>query len=152
MNRITIETDKDAYAPGETIRIHLVLELDKPTQARQLVVGLSWREKKRSTGYTALSPDEIRRMRELGLEPTTTIRPTSREEEGERLMDQDLLAGEGEFRSGEYGVELNLPSDARPTSYEMGHDDRVDVWKVRAKLDIPMGLDIGAEKEIVVTG
>jgi hypothetical protein len=49
-------------------------------------------------------------------------------------------------------VRFTLPGDAAPTSHDFGHDNKMNVWKLKIRLDIPFALDENAEAEIFVEG
>jgi methionine-rich copper-binding protein CopC len=147
-----IRLDKGSYWPGEEITATITLDFSKPVKARGLYAKLSCKEREVVEKTEYMTQDDYRRQRELGMQPSSHMKTTTREEE-ETLFEREVkLSGESEYSSGEYEVKFTLPADAKPTSHEFGHDKKIHVWKLRARLDIPWALDKKAEKEIFVEG
>lgn len=149
---IRIETDKRSYWPGEKITATILLDFRKPIKARGLYAGLWCQEKEKRKTTTYLDAYDYRMEKELGIPRSTHMKTVTREEE-ETLFEKEVrIAGEGEYTKGEFTLNFTLPRDAKPTSYEYGHDSKIHSWKLKVRLDIAMGLDKNAEKEIFVEG
>lgn len=147
---ILIETNREQYHPGELVTARVRLKSVVPVKARGLQAVLYCHEKVKKKGYTTIPPDEVKRMRELGVEVTSTVKHTETYSESDTFKEERKLAPEGEFRDQEYQFSFKLPVDGRPTSHEMGHDDRTTIWMLKVKIDIPFAPDFNSEKEIFV--
>ncbi|MFA6489291.1 MAG: hypothetical protein WCT52_01275 [Candidatus Micrarchaeia archaeon] len=149
MMKITL--DRGSYRAGETVNASVELKLDKPVKARALVVEFACFERKKVKVTRELDEYDYARRRELGLVYTSNV-TTEVVEEGARRFHQQKEFSGGEFSGGVYDVGFTLPPDAPPTSKEFGHDNKTFVWKISAKLDIPLALDVNTETEVFVEG
>lgn len=151
MERINIETNQNQYLPGETIQARAKLKFDKPVKSRGVYAVLYYHEKKKIVNYSSIPPDEIRRMKELGLEVTTTVKTI------ETLEEKDVIVVNKKIHSGDvtdqlFTFSLYIPEHSPATSYIWGHDNKIVVWYLKIKVDIPMSPDINEQKEIAVGG
>lgn len=152
MPPLSISPDRDSYAPGETITATISLSLPKPAKARGIFATLACEERSRVQTTRVMTQHELMHERELGIPHTNDIKTEVHETSGMRFPQEKKIRPEGLFGSGIFKVEFQLPPDAPPTSREFGHDNKIHIWKLRAKLDIPLAPDINTEKEIFVSG
>jgi len=149
---LTIETDRRAYPAGCEINAIVSLRRDKPVKARGLFVRLTCTERRQVKNSVVLDRYDYDRDKEIGM-PYSSHMETRVSEHTKKLFEQEIkVCGEEEFLEGKYSVLFILPKNAKPTSREFGHDDRIHVWRISAKLDIPFAIDENAEEEIVVAG
>jgi len=149
---LTIETDQDSYSAGDTIIATVKLRLGKKTKARGIYVRLVCRERELVKTTTVMDRYDYDRDKEMSI-PYSSHMETKTEERDRVFFEQEKkVCGEGEFLEGVYEAGFILPKNAPPTSREFGHDNRIHVWKISAKLDVPFALDKNAEKEIFVEG
>jgi hypothetical protein len=99
-----------------------------------------------------MTPDEIDREAGLGIPHTTDIKTEVRERSGNWFFQEKKIAGEQILYKAELSASFQLPHNAMPTSYEFGHDNAIHIWKLRVRVDIPLALDMNAEKEVFVEG
>jgi len=151
MERITIETNQSQYLPGEPIQARVKFRFEKPVKSRGVHAILYYRQKKKTMAYSTIPPDEIRRMKELGLEITTTVKMVESLEEKEVIVVNKKLHS-GEVTDQLLTFSLVIPEHSPATSYIWGHDGKIVVWYLKIKVDIPMSPDINAVKEITVGG
>lgn len=145
-----IELAERHFHPGDTIRGTVHLELNEPTEAAKLIVGL--RGSRQKIGYEKNASG--------GKSQTTQT---------ETVHDFELeLAGEQTYESAEFEFELVVPDDAREAEPEITSGGMVgDVarvvsaiasagrttlsWSVYALLDIPWKRGVRASADIAVT-
>jgi hypothetical protein len=152
MLMIELTPDCDSYSPGSTIIAKISLSLPKPTKARGIFATLVCSERSREKVTKVIDQYDFAREHELGVPRTTELRTEVQERSRERYRQEKQVAGEGTFQSGEYQVQFQLPEDAPPTSREFGHDNKIHIWTLSVKLDIPLALDANNSKEIFVSG
>ena len=148
---LSIKLDKDSYKAGDTINVSVELKLSKPVKIRALVVEFACFERKKVKVTRELDDYDFARRRELGLVYTSNV-TTEVVEEGSRLFYQKKEFSGGEYCNESFDVGFAIPADAPPTSLEFGHDNKTDIWKVFAKLDVPLALDENAEADVFVEG
>lgn len=149
---ITIDLSKSEYRAGEEVAAIIRVHLENPVQARGVYASLTCMEKKK-VRYTRYMPHaEIEERRKLGLYTDVPFRQEERVEEGVAFSEEKRVAGEGNYQRWEFMVKFRLPGNASPTSHEFGHDNRINVWKLHVKLDVPFALDVNADKEVLVGG
>lgn len=148
--KINITLEKYNFTHGETITGKVLLELKKPTIAKRLKLAL------------------------VGVRETTSRVKNSR---GDSSMEtrsdfihnfEMTLKEEGEYQSGEYPFEVNIPSDvsalpvpaldgtigviakaAMALAAASGVNSRVH-WYIEASLDVPKAFDIKKKVDITV--
>ena len=49
-------------------------------------------------------------------------------------------------------MQFDLPANATPTSLEFGHDNKITMWKISAKLDLPFATDESCDADVFVEG
>jgi hypothetical protein len=152
MHSFEIMTNSDSYNPGETVMLFARFKSDKPVKARSVSVILICHEKEKKTELHHIPHDERRRMEELGLVVTTPVKPVDVFSDKDTYKKEKTIKIEKEISDERYEFHFELPKDAHPTSYEMGHDNRLTNWHLLAKIDIPMAPDINKKKEIIVKG
>jgi len=150
---ISISLDRASYSAGDTISATISVRQQKPLNARSLSATLVCAERKQVKTTVVLDRYDYDRDREMG-QPYSSHMETKTEERSRTAFEQSKQACGQHTFSGEeqFIVQFLLPQDAKPTSYEFGHDGAIYVWKVRAKLDIPMAPDEHAEAEVFVQG
>lgn len=150
---ISISLDRASYSAGDTMSATISVRQQKPLKARSLTATLSCKERKQVKTTVVLDRYDYDRDKEIGqpyashMETRTEERTRSAFEQAKQACGEHIFSGEESFI-----VQFLLPMDAKPTSYEFGHDNAIYVWKVRAKLDIPMAPDEHAEAEVFVQG
>ncbi|MCX6772576.1 MAG: hypothetical protein NTV88_02285 [Candidatus Micrarchaeota archaeon] len=149
---ISIALDKSEYMPGDTVRATISLKLKKAVKARGIYVRLVCRERKQVAEQRVMDKYDYDREKELGGFKETHIITQDVEHSRTLFRKENKPAGEGEFLEGEYETTFTLPSDAKPTSHEFGHDKAIHIWTLHVKLDIPLSFDANAEKEVIVGG
>ena len=149
---ITITPDKPSYAAGETVLAKITLSLGKATKARSLVATLSCTERHRVTEQKIMDKYDFDREKEMGGFKETHMYTTTSEHSSALFSEKKEISGAKEYSSGEFSVSFAIPARGPPTSHEFGHDSKIHIWKLSAKLDIPFALDENAEKEIFVEG
>lgn len=149
---ISIETDRQSYAPGQAVDATIRLALAKPVKARGLVARLTCEERRRTTEQRIMDKYDYDREKELGGFKETHMYSTTVESQRTVFDQSRSLSGEMEYADGEFRVSFAIPAAGPPTSHEFGHDNKIHVWRLRVKLDIPFALDENAEKEIFVEG
>ncbi|MBI5051353.1 hypothetical protein HZC08_01200 [Candidatus Micrarchaeota archaeon] len=152
MAEIEITTDKQDYSSDEVILAEITLNFKKPVKARKIIASICCHEKKKVKNQTTIPPDELRRQRELGIPFTTHLREVETFEESIAYNVEKEIAKEGIYQNEKFKVFFEIPKKCIPTSYVMGHDNKVHKWKLKIKVDVPLRLDLHAEKEIFLTG
>lgn len=149
---MSIELNKGEYYPGEEIQAIINLNLEKPVKARGIFATLlcAQKQKRKYTRHIPLA--EIEEKKRLGLYTEVPFTYEERIEERTAFHEEKQVSGEAFYQKGEYSVKFRLPADALPTSRVFGHDDKITVWTLGAKLDVPFALDINAQTEIQVAG
>ena len=151
-NMVKISLDNDSYMPGGTITATVTVSLGSPTKARGLYAKLICTEGRIHRRTVVMDKYMLDREHELGV-PYTTNTQQEEEMRSRVIFEQEKkVAGEGNYSSGTFTVSFTLPENAAPTSHDFGHDDRTHVWKLSAKLDLPLALDKGDEAEVIVGG
>lgn len=148
----SIQTNRQEYLPGDTILARIRIKSQNPINARAVYAIVYCHEKKKVMRYITIPPDEIRRIRELGMEVTSTVKQTYALEEMDKHKIEKKVGEKASYQVHVFDVSFELPKNARPTSHIMGHDDRIVIWKIKAKIDIPLAPDMNVEKEIIVSG
>lgn len=149
---MTITLDKAEYYPGDAVEATIRLELDDAVKARGVFARLTCMERKK-VKYTRHIPQaEIEEKRRLGLYTEVPYTTEERVEERTTYDEEKKIGNEGGYKEGEFKVKFVIPANARPTSREFGHDSRIDVWNLHAKLDIPFAKDVNADQEVFVAG
>ncbi len=149
---ISILTDKPSYRFGETIHATIEIKLGKPTKARGVVAELACEEETIHKTTVVIDKYNLDREHELGV-PYSGVVKTEEEKNSQTTYDKDIvISGEGTYHNNTIETKIPIPSSGRPTSHEYGHDNRIVVWTLSVKLDIPMWPDEGAEKEVFIEG
>ena len=150
---ISISLDRASYAAGGTIIATISVSGKKPVKARGLSAKLECSERRQVKTEVMLDQYDFNRDEKLGIPYSTNMKVRTDELDSVVFSQEKPVSGEREF-SGEavFTVQFILPSDAKPTSLEFGHDGAIHAWKLRAKLDIPMALDENAEVDVFVEG
>ena len=149
---LEIHLHSQSFRPGEPVRATIRLALAKPVKARSLAATLECFEKRRVEVQKVLDQYELDRRKELGIPPAGNMITTTEERSSTIFSREQVISGETDYSRGEYRVSFPLPADAKPTSREFGHDGKIHVWTLRAKLDVPRAIDENAETEVIVSG
>jgi len=153
VSMLSITTDKQQYMPGDIINIEVRFTGNKTIKARSLSATLWCAERKRIQRTRVIDSYDFAREKELGMAPTTNVRTETLEEERTPYERTNELAGSREYNSGEtFSGKFIIPGNAPATSHEWGHDNKIDIWKLKAKLDIAWAPDENSEIEIFVGG
>lgn len=148
---LKINLDKAAYLPGETVNVSVELGLKKPVKARALVLEFACYERVKRVERHVMDQYNYDREHELGI-PVSRHIDSHVIEEGERKFYQKKEFSGGEFSNAVFEAAFVIPEGAPPTSLEFGHDSKTFVWKVFAKLDVPLAVDKNAEADVFVEG
>lgn len=149
---MAIELDATSYMPGDTVRARIRVKPDRPVKARGLYAELVCSERRRKVEQRVMDNYDFEREKELGGFKETHMVSQTSEHESTLFRKEIKVAGENDYSDGEFEAVFTLPGNAAPTSHEFGHDNKIHVWKLRAKLDIPLAIDENAETEVFVGG
>ncbi|VVB98622.1 Uncharacterised protein [uncultured archaeon] len=149
---MAIFLNKSEYRAGDEVEATIRLDLGKPTKARGLFATLIGTEQKKTTRTRHIPQAEIEEKRRLGLYTEVPFTQETQIEDRVIFQEEKKVAGEGAFEKGEYNISIRLPPGAPPTSREFGHDNKINVWKLNVKLDIPFAIDVNASHEVFVGG
>ena len=150
---LSITLDRASYAAGDTIIATISVRQDKPKKARGLFAVLNCDERRQVKTQVVLDRYDYDRDKEIGV-PYSSHMETKTEERASKIFNQEKkVCGEREFSGEEvFTVQFTLPPNAAPTSREFGHDNKIHLWKLRAKLDLPLAMDENAAAEVTVDG
>ncbi|VVB96648.1 Uncharacterised protein [uncultured archaeon] len=125
---LDIGLKKDSFMPGEMLKGRVKLILDKPVKARRFLISLIGEE------WVDVSCGSGKSQR-------------AKKEEIKIHGDEIELSGETVYDLVEKDFEFKIPEDAPPTIEGNGAGLR---WFLHAKLDISMGRDKNARRELFV--
>ena len=149
---ISIRLDKPSYRFGETINATIEIKLGKPTKARGVVAELACEEETIHQHTVVIDKYNLDREHELGV-PYSGVVKTEETKDTQTTYDKDItVAGEGTYLQNTIEARIPIPTSGRATSHEYGHDNRIVVWILSVKLDLPMWPDEGAETEVFIEG
>jgi len=149
---IKITFSKGSYWPGDEVDAEVFVSMDKPRKARGLYGIVDCVERRHVVTKKYLDHYDYERMKEMGVVRSTNVEVSHREEHHKLFHKEFRIAGEREYQKEIFQVKFVLPRDAAPTSHDFGHDNKMNVWRLRIRLDLPMALDENAESEIFVEG
>ncbi len=86
--------------------------------------------------------------KELGVVRSTHLRTTTSVTETVAYAETKEVSGEKTYDSGTYSVEFSIPGSA-PRSQPWANGRKV-TWRMEAKLDVPMSMDVSSTAEIEV--
>ncbi len=147
-SKISISPMNTGCGIGGKVSAIIILELKKPIHARSLSARLYCIEEKKVESRREMTSDEYRMSRELGLQVSTNIRTLTSVTENVAYAETKEVSGETEYKSGRYSVDFTIPDSAPRTQGWM--NGRKVTWRMEAKLDIPMSMDISSSEEIEV--
>jgi hypothetical protein len=147
-SKISISPRDTGCSVGGRVSAIIILELKKPVHARALSARLYCVEEKKVQTTREMAVDDYRQDRELGVHRSTHLRTTTSVSETVAYAETKEVSGEKEYKSGRYEVEFSIPSSA-PGSQPWSGGRKV-VWRMEAKLDIPMSMDVSSREEIEV--
>ncbi|MFA5412632.1 MAG: hypothetical protein WC350_04785 [Candidatus Micrarchaeia archaeon] len=147
-SKITISPRNIGCSVGGKVSAIIILELKKPVRARSLSARLYCVEQKKVESTREMARDDYRMDRELGVQRSTHLRTTTSVMETVAYAETKEVSGEKEYKSGRYEVEFSIPSSA-PGSQPWSGGRKV-TWRMEAKLDIPMSMDVSSSAEIEV--
>lgn len=148
--RIRVMPDHHSYLPGGTIRATIRIHLKKPLEARSLSARLYCVQTSKVTSAYVMDSYDYQMDKELGIPRSTHIRNSSSNVQKVIHSERKKISGHSTYQSGDYVVEFPLPHSAPRTRHSFGHDGKKAIWKIDAKLDVPLAPDISATKEIAV--
>ncbi|MCX6769416.1 MAG: hypothetical protein NT051_01915 [Candidatus Micrarchaeota archaeon] len=149
---LTVQLDQQSYSPGDIISAAIILKLDSEKRARGLFARLVCVEQTLHKTNVVLDKYEYDRDKEMSIPYSSHMETRTETREKTWFSKEIRLVGNGTFASSEYTAVFQLPPGAPPTSHEFGHDGKIHVWKVCAKLDIPLAIDENGEAEVFVEG
>lgn len=147
-SKISISPMNTGYSIGGKVSAIIILELKKPVRARALSARLYCIEEKKVENMREMNRDEYRINRELGLQVSTNLRTVTSVRQTVAYAETKEVSGEKEYRSGRYSVDFTIPASAPRTQGWM--NGRKVTWRMEAKLDIPMSMDVSSNAEIEV--
>ena len=147
-SKISISPMNAGRSAGGKVSAIIILELKNPVLARALSARLYCVEEKKVESRREMNRDEYRINRELGLQVSTNLRTLTSVAETVAYAETKEVSGEKEYRSGRYSVDFTIP-DSAPRSQGWMNGRKV-TWRIEAKLDIPMSMDVSSNAEIEV--
>jgi hypothetical protein len=147
-SKISISPRNAGCSIGGKVSAIIILELKKPLRARALSARLYCVEEKKVESTREMVRDEYRINTELGVPVSTNLRTTTSVSETVAYAETKEISGEKEYKSGRYEVEFKIP-DSAPRTQEWANGRKV-TWRMEAKLDIPMSMDVSSSEEIEV--
>ncbi|MDD2655770.1 MAG: hypothetical protein PHQ80_03840 [Candidatus ainarchaeum sp.] len=147
-SKIRINPGSSACRAGGKASAAITLELKKPVRARSLSARIYCVEEKKVESTREMVRDDYRMDKELGVQRSTHLRTTTSVMETVAYAETKQVSGEKEYWSGKYEVEFSIP-DSAPRSQQWSGGRRV-TWRMEAKLDIPMSMDVSSSVEIEV--
>lgn len=145
---LQLDVTPAAVAPGETVEWRLVLVTSGPLKADRIMVGLDGRERVRvwMAGPPAGSPaGPAARLADSEPPAGGWARETVTFRQAEPVGDGEVSLSAGQTR--EYQGRLQVPATVQPTYRGV---DAQHTWRVRAVVEIPLGVDLVEEREILV--
>jgi hypothetical protein len=150
---LSISLDRAAYAAGDTITATISVRHAKPVAARSLSATLICSESKQVKTTVVLDRYDYDRDKEMSIPYSSHMETKTEERQRTAFRQEKQLCGRHTFSSEEhFTAQFEIPANAHPTSREFGHDAAIHLWKVAAKLDIPLAPDEHAEAEVFVEG
>ena len=150
---LSITLDSVSHAAGDTVTATIHVRLEKPVKARGLFATLVCNERRQVKTEVMLDQYDFNRDEKLGVPYSSNMKMKTDELDSVLFNQEKQVCGQRTFSGEEnFTVQFILPKGAQPTSREFGHDDAIHIWKLRAKLDIPLALDENAEEEVFVEG
>ena len=143
---LQLEVTPAAVAAGETVEWRLVLVTSGPLKADRILVGLEGRERVRvwvgAPPAGGAGPAE-----RLSDAPPAGgwARETITFQQAEPVGNGEVILPAGQTR--EYQGRLQVPATVQPTYRGV---DAQHTWRVRAVVEIPLGVDLIEEREILV--
>jgi hypothetical protein len=147
-SKISISPRNIGCSVGGKVSAIIILELKKPAHARALSARLYCVEEKKVQTTREMITDDYRQNTELGVQRSTHLRTITSVTETVAYAETKEVSGEKEYKSGRYEVEFSIPSSA-PSSQPWSGGRKV-TWRMEAKLDIPMSMDVSSREEIEV--
>lgn len=147
---ISVKLDRPQYRAGEEIIATIMLNLEKPINARGLYATLSCIQKENKKIVRHMPQAEIEEKKKLGLYTEVPFTYEERVVENIIYRKERKLDAAKEYQKEEYTVKFKLPSDALSTSQVFGHDNKINNWSLHVKLDVPFALDINCNIEVCV--
>lgn len=147
---ISVILDKNEYSAGETIEATVELNLSRVVKARAIFAKLTCNEKKKTKHTRHIPRDEIEEKRRLGLYTEVPFTQVEIIESRTIFKDEKKIADNGNYLKEKFTIMFKLPSDAASTSREFGHDNKITIWNLHVKIDIPFAIDITVDKEVFV--
>ncbi|HID72650.1 TPA: hypothetical protein EYP38_01800 [Candidatus Micrarchaeota archaeon] len=139
---MTLETDKKSYRPGQTVKVTATLKLKKPIKAEWLKIILEGSETAIKTKRETVTIKGSR-----GKPAKKVERAESEEIVSALQYDEKMVGGRRVYQSGKFRASFKLPKTLKRTA----KSGRAKVeYSLKARLNIPLGLDVNAEQELVV--
>ncbi|MEW6528887.1 MAG: hypothetical protein AB1391_03290 [Candidatus Micrarchaeota archaeon] len=149
---ISIFLNKSEYNAGDELEATIQFDLDNTVKANGIYAKLMCMEKKKTIHTRHIPHSEIEERKNLGL--YTEVPFTQTEVITEKMIynEEKKIAGAGNYQKNEFRIMFAIPRNAVPTSIEFGHDNKINIWKLHVKINIPFALDINATHDIFVAG
>ncbi len=147
-SRIKIIPNSATCAAGDRVSATIVLDLKRPVKARSLSARLYCIEQKKVAVSREMDRYDYRLDTELGIPRSTHLRTTTSVSESVVFAETKEISGEKEYNDSSYSVEFRIPESA-PHSQHWANGRKV-TWRMEAKLDIPMSMDVSSNAEIQV--
>jgi len=148
VSKIKIIPNSATCSAGDRVSATITLTLKKPVHARSLSARLYCVEEKKVEVKREMDPYDYRMDKELGIQRSTNLRTTTSVSQAIPFAETKEISGEKEYESGAYTVEFHIPESAPHSQYWA--NGRKVTWRMEAKLDIPMSMDVSSSAEIEV--
>lgn len=147
-SKIRITPGSSGCSSGGKVSATITLELKKPLHARSLSARLYCVEEKKVESTREMITDDYRQDRELGVQRSTHLRTTRSITETVAYAETKQISGEKKYEGGTYSVEFAIP-DSAPRTQGWANGRKV-AWRMEARLDIPMSMDVSSTVELEV--
>lgn len=147
-SRIRIIPNSTNCSAGGRVSATIILDLKKPVRARSLSARLYCTEEKKIVVRREMDTYDYRLERELGIQRSTHLQASTRISESVVFAETKEISGEKEYSDSAYSVEFIIPESAPRSQYWV--NGRKVTWRIEAKLDIPMSMDVSANAVIEV--
>ncbi len=149
---ISIKFSKSSYYPGETIQMQISFDFKNEIKIRGVYLYLVSKEVIKKEVYRHITHDEAMRLKEMGIHTDKSVERHEHIERREKVYAEKKILPEGVLRKQVVVESIKIPDNATPTSYEFGHDNMINEWYIKVKVDIPFAVDINHLEKVVISG